>query len=91
MAMYILEHSLLDSSFSSIKPSLKAAAALTLARSLLKESSEGSEVWSYTEEELEEVEEKFLTSLSQCHKHRYLYEKYSSKLFLRVACHPALN
>lgn len=99
MAMYILEHSLLNSSYASIKPSLKAAAALTLARSLLKEWSdhehcEGSEVWSYTDKELKEVEEKFLTSLAQYHDHRHLhriYDKYSSKPYLRVACHPSLN
>ena len=95
--MYILEHSLLDSSFASIKPSLKAAAALTLARSLVKESSEhceGSKVWGYTDKELKEVKEKFMSNLARYHNHRHLhwiYDKYSSNLYLRVARHSALN
>ena len=97
MAMYILDLSLLDSSFASIKPSLKAAAALTLARSLLKAPSqhwEGSEVWSYTGKELKEVEEKFLAYLAQYHNHKELRQiniKYSKEYYLEVACHPALD
>ena len=68
MAMYILELSLLDSSFTSFKPSLKAW--------------EGSESWNYTDRELKEIEVKFLDCLAQYHNHGQLHQikkKYSHK------------
>ena len=95
MAMYILELSLLDSSFASIKPSLKAVAALTLARALLlKAPSQHWEGWSYTDRELKEVEVKFLDCLAQYHNHGQLHQikkKYSHKHYQEVAHYPALD
>ena len=97
MAMYVLELSLLDSSFATIKPSLKAIAALTLAKSLLKaprQHWEGSEVWNYTNEELKEVKEKLLACLTQYHNHRHLRwinRKYSKKNYIEISRHPALD
>lgn len=107
MAMYILEHSLLECSFTSVKPSLRAAAALNLARSLLRGPSEDPPSqhhnqgeneacnWSffYTEEELSEVKQKFLGCLAQYRKHQLssIRTKYEKKLYLKVAHHPSLD
>ena len=85
---YFLECSLLDSSFMSVAGSLRTAAAIYLARKILKSGEWNSNLEhysGYSEEELLPCVELYNQLFRQKRQYEAAYKKYSTKKFIRVS------
>lgn len=92
LAKYILEQALLDWKMSTIRPSIKAAAALLLAKSILQHKSIPSGVLKrytgFTDEDLREIVMRLRSCLTVYHTHSKLStirKKYETVQFMEIA------
>ena len=99
MAKYILEQAFLDWKLATARPSLKAAAALKLAQSILhsKDSSANDaflvRYTGHSEKDLREMKTRLKVCLKFYHDHKFttIRKKYEGTQFLEVAKSPELK
>lgn len=86
-AKYLLEISLLDHRLLQFRPSINAAAAMHLARTVLDRNREWEDVFvhysGYTEEEIMPAFDIMLDYLRQPVQHNAFYKKYAGKKFMK--------